>query len=416
MKPAAENQYEVIVVGGGASGMMAAGRAAARGQRVLLIEKNARLGEKLRITGGGRCNITNAEEDTHRLLAHYGAAAKFLYSAFAQFGMRDTFSFFESRGLPLMVEAGQRAFPESEKASDVVVALERYLAEGAVEVRTSTTVQKVVANGARVDAVETSAGAFSAQSFIFATGGVSHPETGSTGDGFAWLGELGHRVASPSPTLVPLKVQEAWAHELAGVTLASAKITFAVDGVKRFSRSGPLLFTHFGISGPTVLNSAGKVAVLLEEGIVTAQVDLFAGVDEGALDRQLSLHFIANKNKSVKNALRDFIPPGMSDALVALIADLDEETKVHSVTKESRRALVALAKRLPLTITGLMGLDRAVVADGGLPLTEIDPRTMRSVRYENLFVTGDLLNIVRPSGGYSLQLCWTTGMVAGSHA
>ncbi len=408
-------RYEVLVIGGGASGMMAAGRAAEAGKRVLLLEKNTKLGEKLAITGGGRCNITNAEEDTRVFLSKYGAADKFLHSAFAQFGTKDTFSFFESRGLPLKVEAQKRAFPATERAADVVAVLAKYLKDGGVEVRTGVAVKKIVATDERIEKVETSAGDFSAASYILATGGVSHPETGSTGDGFAWLKELGHTVAEPTPTIVPLKVREGWVKELAGVSIPAMKITFFVHGAKTFSRTGPLLFTHFGISGPTVLNSAGKVADMLQEGSVTAHIDLFPELDQSALDKKMTELFDANKNKALKNILKDIMPPGTSDALLAL-AGVDPETKVHSVTKEDRKSLVELVKRVPLTITGLMGLDRAVVADGGLPLTEVDTRTMQSRRIGNLFITGDMLHIQRPSGGYSLQLCWTTGFVAGAQA
>lgn len=403
--------YDVIVIGGGASGMMAAGRAAERGKRVLLLEKNAKLGEKLAISGGGRCNITNAEEDERLFLAKYGDADKFLHSAFAQFGVKETFSFFESRGLPLVVEAEKRAFPATMRATDVVALLEKYLVAGGVAVETGVTVARIVAKSGTIERVETSAGSFSATSYILATGGISHPETGSTGDGFAWLGELGHTIATPTPTIVPLKVKEGWVKKLAGVSLPTMKITFSVQGVKKFSKTGPILFTHFGISGPTILNSAGEVADLLHEGSVSARIDLFPGVDQGALDRQMTEAFDANKNKALKNVLKEILP-GTSEVLLALLSDINPETKVHSVTKEARKLLAAHFKAVPLTVTGLMGFDRAVVADGGLPLTEVDTRTMRSRFFKNLFVTGDLLHITRPSGGYSLQLCWTTGYVA----
>ncbi len=408
--------YDVIVIGGGASGMMAAGRAAEAGKHVLLLEKNAKLGAKLAITGGGRCNVTNAEDDERFLLAKYGVADKFLHSAFAQFGMQDTFSFFESRGLKLKVEAYKRAFPASERATDVVAVLERYLAKGRVDVRIGVAVKKIVAANGRIEKVETNAGDFSATSYVLATGGVSHPETGSTGDGFSWLASLGHTITAPTPTIVPLKVRESWAKKLSGISLPNMKITFYVDSTKQFSKTGPLLFTHFGISGPTVLNSAGKVAEVLREGIVTATIDLFPGMDQGALDHKMTEVFDANKNKLLRNVLKDILPAGTAETLLTLVSSVDPETKVHSVTKENRKKLVELCKRVPLTITGLMGFDRAVVADGGLPLTEVDTRTMQSRLIENLFVTGDLLHITRPSGGYSLQLCWTTGHVAGSHA
>jgi predicted Rossmann fold flavoprotein len=407
--------YDVIVIGGGASGMMAAGRAAELGKRVLLLEKNEKLGEKLSISGGGRCNITNAEEDERLFLSHYGNADKFLHTTFSQFGVRDTFSFFESRGLGLKVEARKRAFPATERATDVVLVLIRYLAKGNVEVRTGVTVEQIVATNGRIEKIQTSAGDFFSSSYIFATGGMSHPETGSTGDGFSWLTKLGHTIAKPTPTIVPLKVREGWVKNLAGISLPMMKITYFVDGVKKFSKSGPLLFTHFGISGPTILNSAGKVSSLLQEGTVTAQIDVFPDMDQGALDRKVTETFDANKNKALKNVLKDIVPPGTADVFLSLLSSIDPETKVHSVTKEDRKKIVEFLKRVPMAIAGLMGFDRAVVADGGLPLTEVDTRTMRSRRLENLFVTGDLLHITRPSGGYSLQLCWTTGFVAGSH-
>ena len=410
------SSYDVLVIGGGASGMMAAICAAEKGKRVLLLEKNAQLGAKLAITGGGRCNITNAEDDTRLFLSKYGAADKFLHSAFAQFGVRETFSFFESRGLPLKVEAQKRVFPVSERAPDVVAVLEKQLAEKKVEVRTGIAVRTIIAAHGRIEKVQTSVGDFSANSYILATGGVSHPETGSTGDGFSWLTDLGHVTAKPTPTIVPLKVKDGWVKKLAGTSIPAMKITFFVHGAKKFARTGALLFTHFGISGPTILNSAGKVADLLQEGSVTAALDVYPEQDIGTLDRKFTELFDANKNKLLKNVFKDIAPPGTSDVLLALLPHIDPDTKVHSVTKEARRQIVELLKHVPMSITGLMGFDRAVVADGGLSLSEIDTRTMRSRLYENLFVTGDLLHIQRPSGGYSLQLCWTTGYVAGIHA
>ena len=415
-----QERYEVIVIGGGAAGMMAAGRAAERGKRVLLLERNKRLGEKLRISGGGRCNIANTEPDEKKLLAHYGNAEQFLYSAFSQFGVKDTLTFFESRGLPLKVEANNRAFPKSEKAADVVRVLEEYLKKGGVEVRKGAGVksleladgkiEKVIVNDGRV------ASELSADSYILATGGLSHSETGSTGDGFEWLRTLGHSVAQPTPTIVPLKTREKWTHELSGVTVPSAKISFFVNGKRKFSKIGNILFTHFGISGPTILNSAGQVADLLEESSVTALIDLQPAMDLGILDRHITKVFDENKNKQLKNVFKEIVPAGTTDVLLSLLASIDPEGKVHSVTKEDRRAIARLLKELPLTIVGLMGFERAVVADGGLALTEVDVRTMRSKKFENLFVTGDLLHITRPSGGYSLQLCWTTGFVAGNNA
>lgn len=408
--------FDVIVVGGGASGMMSAGIAASRGKKVLLLEKNKFLGEKLKITGGGRCNITNAEFDIHALLKNYGDGAKFLYSPFAQFGVKDTFSFFESRGLPIVVQARKRAFPQTERSIDVFNVMEKFIREHKVVVKTDSQVNQIKAQNGAVQAVMVGSTEYTAKSFIIATGGLSHPETGSTGDGFKWLEKIGHTTQAPTPTIVPLRVQEKWVKDLSGTSLSFMKITFFVDGVKKFSKTGKVLFTHFGLSGPLILNSASKVSELLKEGVVTATIDAYPDTDLGPLEEKIIKIFDANKNKMLKNILIECVPDGMSEAILSLLKDIQGDTKVHSVTKDERKVLVRLLKALPLTITGLMGYDRAVVADGGVTLKEIDTKTMRSTLYKNLFITGDLLHINRPSGGFSLQLCWTTGYVAGLNA
>ncbi len=410
------DQYDVIVVGGGAAGMMAAVRAAERGRRVLLLEKNKQLGKKLAMTGGGRCNIMNAEEDIHRLLDHYGEAAKFLYSPFAQFGVSETHDFFERHGLPLVTQAHLRVFPKTERAVDVVKLFEKLLQTSGVEVRTGVTVRRILWSKKSITGVEIEGEVLTAESYIVATGGVSHPETGSTGDGFHWLQNSGHDVRQPTPTIVPLAVADAWVTSLAGITLSDVKITFFLNGKKELKLRGRILLTHFGLSGPLILNAAGDVADLLHDGEVTAMIDTHPDRDLGALDRYLTETFDANKNKELKNVMKVIAPTGTADAVLSLVPSIDPATKVHSITKAQRKMLVDLLKALPVHITGLMGYDRAVVADGGVALTGIDPKTMRSRQYPNLYLTGDLLDISRPSGGYSLQLCWTSGWVAGSNA
>ncbi len=409
-------EYDIVVIGGGASGMMAAGRAASRGKRVLLLEKNSELGAKLKISGGGRCNITNAQDDEQILLAQYGHAKPYLHSPFSQFGVKDTFSFFESRGLPLVVHARGRAFPETQRAEDVFLVLLKYLNEGGVEVRTNANVRQIEAHKNHIVSVTANDMRITASSFILATGGTSHPETGSTGDGFSWLSKLGHSVKEPTPTIVPLAVADAWVKELAGTTLAGVRISFFLEDVRKISLKGDVLCTHFGLSGPLILNTAGDVADLLHEGAVTAFIDAYPQDDIGALDKKITSVFDAHKNKTLKNAWNAIAPMGTGHALIPMLKGIAPDTKVHSITKDQRRQIVDLLKALPIAITGLMGYDRAVVADGGLDLDEVDTRTMRSKRFANLFVTGDLLHISRPSGGYSLQLCWTTGFVAGSNA
>ena len=396
--------------------MMAAGRAAELGKRVLLLEKNKALGEKLKISGGGRCNITNAEYDTRKLLANYGAAADFLHSPFAQFGVKDTFAFFEGLGLPLVVQARNRAFPHTEKAVDVCNAMIKYLDRTKVTVQKNSAVKKIRHEGGKIIEVITSTGIYSADSYILATGGMSHPETGSTGDGFNWLTDLGHTIKKPTPSIVPLAVSDEWVHALSGASLSFMKITFYLEEEKQFSKTGKVLFTHFGLSGPLILNSAAKVGDLLQSGRVTAKIDAYPDTDLGTLEDRILKVFDANKNKMLKNIFKELVPEGTAPGIIQLFPMINMDTKVHSISRDERKKIVQTLKALPVDITGLMGFERAVVADGGVTLSEIDTRTMRSKKLSNQSVTGDLLHINRPSGGFSLQLCWTTGWVAGSNA
>lgn len=404
---------DVIVVGGGAAGMMAAYQAAVRSKKVLILEKNSSLGEKLKITGGGRCNVTNAEMDIRAFLQNYGKAADFLFSPFSQFGSSETFSFFESRSLPLVVQARNRAFPHTQRALDVFNTLKSALQQAGVTIKTGCIVKKIIHEDGLITGIQTSQGVFRAKSVILATGGVSHPETGSTGDGFKWLKDLGHTVHTPTPSIVPLAVEETWIKSLPGVSLSFMKITFFMDGTREFSKLGKVLFTHFGLSGPLILNSASQVGELLKYGQVTATIDAFPDTDLGAVDQKVVNIFNLNKNKTLRTIFKQLVPAGTSPAIQTLLSDLNFDTKVHSISKEDRKKIVHLLKALPVTITGLMGNDRAVAADGGVDLLEIDTRTMRSKLFANLYIIGDLLHINRPSGGFSLQLCWTTGYVAG---
>ncbi len=394
--------------------MIAAGRAGELGKRVLLIEKNKTLGSKLKITGGGRCNITNNEPDLRKLLAQYGDAEQFLYSPFSQFGIQDTFNFFENRGLPLVTEARNRTFPKSQKAGDVCAVLIQYLEKNNVEIITDCAVTNVTVDNNTISQIITTKGNFVGKSVIIATGGLSHPETGSTGDGFNWLHKLGHTIHTPTPNIVPIKVADQWIKDLTGTKLTNIKITFFVDGKKKFSKEGDLLCTHFGLSGPLVLNSSKQVSDLLQEGLVTATIDCHPDKNLGELEKHIIEIFDNNKNKSLKNIIGELVPKGSGRVILSLLPTIDPDTKVNSLTKEARKELVRLIKTLPVGITGLMGFDRAVVADGGVDITEVDFKTMRSNKISNLFLTGDVLDIERPSGGFSLQLCWTTGYIAGN--
>jgi len=408
--------WDVVIIGGGASGMMAGVVASARSLSVLILDKNKFLGEKLKITGGGRCNITNSEPDVQKFMKIYGEGAPFLYTPFSIFGVKDTFKFFESRGLSLITEARNRVFPKSEKAFDVFNVLYKDLVKNKVTIKNNCVVTEMVRKENRIVNVSTNLGKFYAKSFILATGGLSHPETGSTGDGYRFLKHIGHSIVDPTPDVVPIEIRENWVKDLAGVSLSFMKISFYLEGKKQFSKTGKILFTHFGLSGPLILNSAKNIKSLLDKGSVTAKIDLYPDTLVGDLEGRIIKVFDLNKNKMLKTVMKDIVPDGMTSAFCNIINFINLETKIHDIKKEDRRKIVDLLKALPVTVEGLMGYDRSVVVDGGVSLKEIDMKTMRSKLYENLYVTGDLLHLNRNSGGYSLQICWTTGYIAGVSA
>ncbi|MGB0925491.1 MAG: NAD(P)/FAD-dependent oxidoreductase, partial [Minisyncoccia bacterium] len=359
--------YDVIVIGGGPSGMMAAGTAAKNGKRVLLIEKNADLGEKLKITGGGRCNITNYELDNRKLLEHYGEAGKFLFSPFSQFSVKDTFTFFEKKKLPLVTQARNRVFPKSEKAYDVYKIMKAYTKDHGVKILLGAPLFKINSRGNEITSVDTRNVRYTAKNYIVAVGGVAYPETGSTGDGFKWMEKLGHTVNKPSPDIVPLRVSDYWIKNISGTSLSFMKITFFCDEIKAFSKTGKILFTHFGLSSPLILNSSKQVKELLDQGHVTAEIDLFPDTDMGSLEKRVLKIFDQTKNKNIKNALYELLPKKIAEVMHDMLRLDDQHKKVNVITTAERKRLIHLLKHLPLTIDGLMGFDRAVIADGGVP-------------------------------------------------
>jgi hypothetical protein len=416
MKKQEGKLWDVAVIGGGPAGMMAAGRAAELGAKVVLIEKNETLGVKLLITGGGRCNVTNAETNTRALLSKFKESDKFLFSPFSQWGAKETLHFFNSRNMPTKVEAEQRVFPMSNSAQSVWDVLVAYIEEGGVTVLADSPVMSFKTQEKSITSVCLKGGQeVQAKSFILATGGTSRPETGSTGDGFKWLREIGHTVTEPSASLVPIAIKDAWVKQLAGVTLQDVKITLFQNNVRQSAKSGKILFTHFGVSGPTILNMSREIDELLKYGSVEVSLDLFPTQDHGLLSMTLVEIFKLNTNKKFKNSLSPLISSTLASLIVKL-SGIDPETPCHSITREERLTLVKLLKDLRMSVKGLLGVDKAVVTSGGVKLDEVDFKTMRSRLYSNLYLVGDILDIDRPSGGYSLQLCWTTGFVAGTSA
>ena len=456
-KNAADKVWDIIVIGGGPAGMMAAGRAAevAREQMktaansdnvkkgdisILLLEKNATLGKKLLITGGGRCNVTNAEFDNRTLLAKFKDSDKFLFSAFSQHSVKESLEFFHTRKMPTKIEAEKRVFPASNTAQSVWDVLVEELKKSAVTIRSNSTVTGFVqTKPGIINAVRLADGEIiRGHSFILATGGTSHPETGSTGDGYAWLTKIGHTVTEPHAALVPVKVEDAWVKKLSGFSLPQAKITiFQTDATgksvkapgKLAVKKGKVLFTHFGLSGPAILNMSSEIDELLKYGEVILSLDLLPALAYDQLNEALQKLFKNESNKMIKNALSTMtistdrkstsVPSLIPTTLVPAVLEksgIDPDTFCHSVTREERLHLVKVLKDMRITPTGLLGSDKAIITSGGVALNEIDWKTMRSRLVPNLHIIGDILNIDRPSGGYSLQLCWTTGWVAGTAA
>ncbi len=411
-----EQIWDVAVIGGGPAGMMAAGRAAEMGARVILIEKNKTLGKKLLITGGGRCNVTNAEFDNKKLLAQFKSGGKYLASPFSQWSVQESLDFFHARNMPTKEEPQRRVFPLSNTAQSVWDTLVGYIKEMGVVVLSNAPVVKLHKEGGAITAAELKSGRrIHAKKFILATGGTSHPETGSTGDAYAWLRELGHTVNEAGAALVPVALKDTDVQKAAGISIQKAKITLYQNDVRHAQTLGKILFTHVGLSGPGILNMSRDIGELLTYGEVVIELDFVPDMGYEKINAELQYIFKEHNNKMVRNSLRSLIPA----ALIPIILDrahIEGETLCNSVTRSARIELIKQLKHCRFEVSHLLGMNKAVITAGGIALTEVDFKSMSSKKYPNLFLVGDVLDIDRPSGGYSLQLCWTTGYVAGSAA
>ena len=406
------NHYDVAVIGAGPAGMMAAGIAAQNGARVILIEKNDKPGKKLLITGKGRCNITQAENDISSFCEAFGKKGKFLYTALQAFGVKDTIDFFNKRGLATKVERGGRVFPVSDRASDVRTALLNFLKQNKVKIVNNFSVTKLIKKGKRVIKIAAGRGEISAEKYILCTGGLTYPSTGSSGAGYKWAKELGHTIIKPTRALVPVTIKESWVTRLQGLSLRNVRISVYQQSRKQDERFGEALFTHEGMSGPIILDMSKNIGELLKNGPVELRIDLKPALDYPKLDARIQRDFKEKSNKIFKNSLDDLLPKLLIPVMIDL-SGIDPEKKCNNITKEERNKLLHLFKELALQVVSILGFDKAVVTSGGVDLKEVDPRTMRSKLIDNLYFAGEILDLDAPTGGYNLQMCWSTGYLAG---
>jgi predicted Rossmann fold flavoprotein len=405
---------QVVVIGAGASGMMAAGRAAECGAHALLLEKTPRLGNKLRLTGKGRCNLTN-ETELSEFVAHFGATGKFLYGAFSRFFVKDLTAFFDQRGVPTTVERGGRVFPKSNDARQVVGALEGYLAVNGVEVRFRSPVESLLATDARIQGVRVAGHAHPCTAAVLATGGASYPRTGSTGDGYRLAAEVGHHIVPIRPALVPLVAEERWVGQLQGLSLRNVQLTLLVRGRPIAQDFGEMLFTHFGVSGPTVLTLSKRAVDALPRGQVALSINLKPALTAEELDQRLQQELDAQGRRRLHNILADLLPGRLAGAVVNMLG-IPPGKPGGQVSASERKRLRALLQDLRVTIQGPRPITEAIVTAGGVDTTEIDPRSMESRLVRGLFFCGEVIDIDADTGGYNLQAAFSSGYLAGESA
>ena len=403
-------KFDGIVIGGGAAGMMSAITAARSGSRVLLLERNGRLGKKLLITGKGRCNVTN-DCSAQEVLQNVPRNGRFLYSAMTAFPPERAKAFFEENGCPLKTERGNRVFPQSDKAQSVLTSLERSMREAGVEIRGERAVH-ILTRENRVSGVQTENGFFAAKWVILATGGVSYPATGSTGDGYAMAKELGHTVVEPVGNLVPLEIAGDDCPDMQGLSLRNVGVKLLNDkGKILYQDFGELLFTHFGVSGPTVLSASCH----LKGESCRLVLDLKPALNAGKLDARILRDLDMYRNRTMENALTDLLPRSMIPVVLRRL-EIPAGLQANALTKQKRRELVDLLKSFSLPVLGKRPVSEAIITSGGIRVSEIDPKTMESKRIPGLYFAGEIIDCDAYTGGFNLQIAWATAVAAGKNA
>ena len=404
---------KVIVIGGGAAGMMAAGIAAERGLNVKLIEQNKMLGKKLRITGKGRCNLTNACDEVEELIRNVPTNGSFLYSAFYGFDNQTTMDFFENLGVPLKVERGNRVFPVSDKSEDIVNALRSLLVKNNVEIICDRVDGILTQDGKACGVLAKDRGEIYSDSVILATGGMSYQATGSTGDGYTWAEDLGHEITDIRPSLVPLQVAEEWATELQGLSLKNVQITVLNGKNKKiYTDFGEMMFAHFGLTGPVILSASAHMRKMGSEDYKII-LDLKPALEHKQLDARILRDFQENLNRDFCNSLGGLLPGAIIPTVISLCG-IDPHKKVNSVTKEERSRLVEVLKGIEFKVTDFCPIEQAIITSGGINVKEINPSTMESKLVPNLFFAGEIIDVDAYTGGFNLQIAFSTGHLAGS--
>lgn len=403
---------KVIVIGGGAAGMFAAIQAAKKGHQVVLLEKNEKLGKKIYITGKGRCNITNAC-DTEELFQNVMRNNKFLYSAFYTCSNYQVMDFFESNGLPIKTERGERVFPQSDHSSDVIAVLQRVLKQEGVDIHLYTEVKKISIKEGQVNGVFLADGSFlSGEQVIVATGGCSYVTTGSTGDGYRFAKEAGHKVTKLTPALVPFETAEPWIKELQGLSLRNVSVKIEKNGKVLYDAFGEMLFTHYGVSGPLFLSASSVVNDYEDKMPLHLTIDLKPALEEEQLDKRILRDFEENQNRQFKNAVQKLFPAKLIPVMIRL-SGISPEKKVNEITREERQGFVKLIKAFPLTLSRLRDFNEAIITRGGVSVKEINPSTMESKLVKGLYFAGEVLDLDALTGGFNLQIAWSTGYLAG---
>ncbi len=402
---------KVIVIGGGAAGMIAAGFAAKNGNEVHIYEKNNKLGKKIYITGKGRCNITNAG-DIDNFIENIPGNPHFLYSSFYNFDSEKTINFFNELGLETKIERGNRVFPVSDKSADVVMTLEKFIKKNKVKIHMESPVDRIVIKDKSIKGIKLKNGSIDeCNSVILSTGGLSYPLTGSTGDGYKMAKEVGHTVTKLYPSLVPLKVSEEWINELMGLSLKNISIMIKDNNKILYKDFGEMMFTHYGVSGPVILSASRHLLDKLEQNCKLI-IDLKPALDSKTLDLRILRDFEKYKNKSFKNSLDDLLPQKIIPVIINLL-NIDPQKKVNAVTKDERKRLVEIIKEFKLTINGTSGFNEAVITSGGINVDEINPSTMESKIIKGLYFAGEIIDVDAYTGGYNLQIAFSTGYTAG---